>query len=126
MSLRLSSSPHNLFFNYFHLFETGDDPKSNHDGISDDDESVSADGNSSTSTCNSQVSVQQDDRSSSLSPLSHEHDLFSSPSFFHDNSKTKTPRSSIKRNISRRWMYNLALPTVAEYLDDKETDDEFH
>jgi len=33
---------------------------------------------------------------------------------------------SIKRNIPRRRTYNLALPPVAEYLDDEQSGDELN
>jgi len=103
-----------------------EDSKSNPDGISDENESISTDGNSSTSTCNSQVSVPEHAYRLSLSSLSNQHDLFSSPSLFTDNSKSKIQRSLIKRTISRRPTYNLALTPVAEHLNDEEIGDEFN
>lgn len=90
----------------FLFFWIGDDPKSTHDVIFDEDESISADGNSSTSTCISQLT-----RSSS----SNQQDLFS------DNSNLKPQYLPIKRILPRRRTYNLALPPVTEYLDDDET-----
>ena len=65
--------------------------KRKHDGISDEDESISTDENSSASTCNSQVSFQQYDHR-----LSNQHDLFSLPNLFIDNSKSKTQYLSNK------------------------------
>jgi hypothetical protein len=85
---------------------------------------MSADGNSSTSTCNSQVSAQDYDHTSSSSTLSDPYDLFSSLNLFLDNSKSKFQRSLPKRSISRRRGYSLALPPVAEHADDEERGDE--
>jgi hypothetical protein len=87
-------------------FSIAEDLKSNHDVISDEDELISVDGNSSISTCNSQVSISQSDHS------------------FSSNSKPKVQRLSIKRKIPRRPAYNNALSPVAEYHDDDETGDE--
>ncbi|CAF1047212.1 unnamed protein product [Rotaria sp. Silwood1] len=109
------------------IVDEWEDPKWSHSGISDEDESISADGNSSTSTCTSQVSVQQyDHTSSSIAALSDQHDLSLSPNLSIDSSKSKAQHLPTKRIISRRRTYNLALPPVAEHTNDEETGDESH
>ena len=107
------------------VFQIGEDSKSNNDDLSEEDESVNIDGNSSTSTIDSQTNVQQDDHQSSSFIVSDQYDTSSSRPLLPDNSKSKSRHSSIKRSLPRRRGYNLALPPVAEHVDDEETGDDF-
>ncbi|CAF0815988.1 unnamed protein product [Rotaria sordida] len=105
------------------IVDEWDDSKWSHSGISDEDESISVDGNSSTSTCTSQISVQQYDNTlSSIAGLSDQHETFLSSNLSVDSSKSKTQRPPTKRSISRRRTYNIALPPVAEHINDEETE----
>lgn len=49
-----------------------------------------------------------------------------SPTSSIENLKPKSPHIPIKRNISRRRTYNIALPPVAEHINDEETGDELN
>ncbi|CAF1296901.1 unnamed protein product [Rotaria magnacalcarata] len=99
-----------------------EDSKWNNSVVSDEDESVSADGNSSTSTCTSQVSLPQYDVTSSANGLSDERDLSFSPNLFTGTSNSPMQRPPSKRSLSRRRTYNIALPTVTENVNAEETD----
>ncbi|CAF4328500.1 unnamed protein product [Rotaria sp. Silwood2] len=104
-----------------------EDSKWSHSGVSDEDESISADGNSSTSTCPSQASAQQYDHiSSTIAAVSDQYEMFLSPNSSVDSSKSKSQHSPTKRSILRRRTYNIALPPVAEHDNDEEAGDEFY
>jgi hypothetical protein len=105
---------------------TGEDPKSSYSGFSDEDESVSTDANSSIATCISQINVHQYDHTSYMPSLSDQYQSLSSSSLSIDNSKSKIQRTPAKKSSSRRRGYNLALPPVAEHVNDDETGDELH
>ncbi|CAF3666279.1 unnamed protein product [Rotaria socialis] len=99
-----------------------EDSKWNNSVVSDEDESISADGNSSTSTCTSQVSLSQYDVTSSANGLSDERDLSFSPNLSVGTSNSPLQRPPSKRSLSRRRTYNIALPTVTENVNAEETD----
>ena len=82
--------------------------KANDQKLIDEEESISTDGNSSISTCVSQLSVHSSDHST--------------VDFSVDSSKLQIPRLPMKRTHSKRRPYNLVLEPVAEHLnDDKQT-----
>lgn len=87
----------------------GEDIQSTLDGVSDEDESVNNNGNSSTSTCYSQTLVEETFDKSPVSTL--------------ESSPPKTQRTSTKRRIPRRRPFNIPLPPVVENVDEETGDD---
>ncbi|CAF0986211.1 unnamed protein product [Adineta steineri] len=96
-----------------------EDSKTSNDDVFDEDESTSSDGNSSTSTCDSQITVQQSRRKSTSS-------ITYDTSLSNKSSKSKSQRLPSRRNISRRYPYTLALPPLLEHIHDEEIGDEFN
>lgn len=87
-----------------------------HEDLSDDeDEFHSGDSDSIISRCNSRQYHQSSTRSFSDAKFTSSS---SSNSTNDDNKRQAPPVGPIKRSPTRRRPYNLALPPVAEHVDD--------
>lgn len=103
----------------------GDDSKWTSSNVSDEDDSISGDGNNSTSTCISQVSVPSYDSSLSSNVPSEGSDIAYPANFSAENFNTTSSRGTGKRSLTRRRTYNIGLPPVTENIGDEETGDEY-
>ncbi|CAF1295192.1 unnamed protein product [Adineta ricciae] len=111
----LSNSPQDLDTNTTTMekkelnIDEWEDIRSTTSGVSNEDESINNNGNSSTSTCYSQTLIEEPFDKSSTSTL--------------EGSPPKTQRSSIKPRIPRRRPFNIPLPPVVENVDEEIGDD---